>query len=662
MNNFFMKKTGSLAFLIIGFLFQLMILQNCTHSTQLETVHHYLSLENIDSLSSSTYTSQLARFNLPISGDIVELQLHLEGQDTGTCTVHLYGHEGGISKPPYKRELMPTATIHKTKFGYELVNLPLPDSIFLGGQQFFVEIDSFTGQFNVIVDTTPSEAPCSGKDSGTFYPTYLNGSGKNHRLGLSVKIKSQSSPPIFEDITSSVGLPLNYPNRSIAWGDVNNDEWLDLLIGGNLFINRKGNFNKADKLLLVEKKLGIRGGFFIDMDNDRDQDILIFLGNTNYLFLNEGNEQFTRHALQLPPLIDPRGVSIADINGDQLPDMVVAQLWSKYPKPLPNYLFLNNGALGFVDISNRLYPNGNSQIRRSRGSQFTDYDLDGDQDLFIVNYFLEADEFYENDGEGNFKIISAPFTKDKRNSRANHGTGIDWYDYDNDGDFDLLLPHLAHPKTIKRYGHQTTTIFRNDLGKFTDLKDNHGIAFEETHAGAAFGDVNNDGLVDLVTTVFYPCRYISFYLQQEDHTFKLNTHVAGLANISTGNDACFVDYNNDGLLDLAMGKDNQFRLFKNVGGQKNNWIKIKAVGKTTNQLGIGAIVKIHTKQHIYTQEINAGRGQLMQKPAILHFGLNQEKRIKKVEVQWTKDNIEIFNNIYPNRLNVLQEGEGAKLQ
>ena len=632
---------------------------------QIDTIAYYKSIEG-KSLNNQKYHTITTRFTIDKPGHLTGLVIHTNSSETGSCLVHVYGHQGGTSKPTHKKELISPIIANKEKVGAEAIKVAFPSPIFLQNDQFFIKLDGFKGNFGISLDTSYLVDPCRGKDSGIFAPTQLNNRNENYYPSIDALIKYLPlDAPIFQDITTAVGIDSSIINHSIAWGDIDKDNWLDLLIGGYLYKNEKGQFKDITSQLAITNNASIKASAFIDIENDGDQDLLILDTQGSYLLINDGTGQFTKKQLAFPPLIDPSGLSIADINNDKLPDVVITQLWSRYPVPLPNYLFLNNGQLGFKDITKRLYPyhhkdsnfpTGRYKNRRSRGTQFVDFDLDGDQDLYITNYFLEKDEFYENDGMGNFKERPAPISKNSLN-KGNHGTGVDWYDFDNDGDFDLLLPQFAHARNINRLGQKGTQLFENDEGKFIPI-DSSGIAYEESHAGASFGDVNNDGLVDLVSTVFYPCRYIDFYLQQPDHTFKMSTAAAGLAKITTGNDACFVDYNNDGLLDLAMGKNNNFRLFKNVQSINNNWIKLSLRSQSKNYFGIGAIVKVHTDLGVYTQEMTAGRGQKMQKPSVLHFGLGTNDKIEQVEVFWDQDKVETYTGLTVNSSYFLLEQQG----
>jgi hypothetical protein len=351
-------------------------------------------------------------------------------------------------------------------------------------------------------------------------------------------------------------------------------------------------------------------------------------------------------------------------------------------------MLLNDKNNNFTDNTKLLYPDYDgtwnypneqwdpannivNRNRNSRGSQFVDFDNDGDLDLYVANYFLQWDEFYRNNGNGTFTDIIAQKNIDVNKTGHNHGTGVDWYDYDNDGDMDLLLSQFAHPRFLKDYDHRPLTIYKNDGApnySFTDTYDatnfssKIGIGYEETYAGSAWGDANNDGLSDFVATTYYGCRFIDFYQQNDDHTFSNQTFDFGLEGISTGDDACWVDFDNDGKLDLAMSDGRKFRLFKNYYDLNFDWLEVDLKGKAGQESYIvGARVKVHTNNGIFTQEVSLGRGQKMQKPFRLHFGLGRLAEISKVEVRWPgTTNYEEFYSIQPNKIVTLVQDKGGQ--
>jgi len=445
-------------------------------------------------------------------------------------------------------------------------------------------------------------------------------------------------------------------------------------------MNRGGTFQQVTLHPEPASKNYIKRSLFIDMNNDSHWDIILFGGSNSWLYLNDGLGNFKKFSLSIPAVTFLQAFSVSDINQDGFPDLVLAQLWDEYPVPKPNYLFLNNGALDFENVTTRLYPESDelynfpdgvpcdenirltkipnkNRNRRSRGTQFIDYDQDGDDDLYIANYFLETDEFYENNGQGFFTAIPAPKPLLQSDSMSNHGTGVSWYDFDNDGDFDVLIPQLAHPRNILKYDHRGTTLYENENGNFNDVTAASGIQFEETHAGANFGDFNNDGLVDLITTVYYGCRFVDMYLQQADHSFQLNTIQSGFDKLSNGTDVNYVDYNNDGNLDVAFAKEGNFRLYKNVIPSSNNWLKLNVRCTSRNHFGIGSIVKVYSGDQVYTQEVGLGKGQGMQSPSTLHFGLGASNTVDRVELLIGNDIISVVENLEANKTYLLTEGQ-----
>jgi hypothetical protein len=364
------------------------------------------------------------------------------------------------------------------------------------------------------------------------------------------------------------------------------------------------------------------------------------------------------------------------------------EIWISFFLDLTHRFFYNTGGNDFTDNTTVIYPDYDGtwnwpsrgwdpsnyvveRNRNSRGSQWVDFDNDGDLDLYIANYFLQKDEFYENDGNGGFTDICSLKGIDRNNTGSNHGTGVDWYDYNNDGNIDLLLPQFAHPRYIADYDHRGTAIYKNNgapdytftdvvgqYNNFVGLKSDIGLELEETHAGGAWGDVNNDGLADFLMTVFYGCRYIDLYIQQENNRFALETYKYGLSGINTGTDLVWLDYDNDGRLDLAGAISGKFRLFKNSKYNSRRWIELDLSSASTNTYAIGARASVYVNGKCYMQEVCAGRGQKMQKPYRLHFGLNFQAVVDSVVVRWpgSPSDLDSYYNLETNTIYNLKEG------
>lgn len=639
----------------------------------------------------------MARFDLNEAIQVHKIRLYMEGSGNGILGI--FGHEGGSAFGEVEEDLITPISFSKTQASDPFIDITIPEEVTLYNKQFFVKIDLRGSNLRLMRDTEVQSPYCESSDGGNFHPTVLAVNGSHpfydhvwQVLNTALMVDVYYTPitpsleKTFEPYTEELGFPLNMSSRTMAWGDYNGDGFLDLLVRGRLFENRGG-----DSFVEVTQELNIhgnaRGNAMVDFNNDGLLDIILF-HTQNHLYINQGDGTFSHHILDIPSFPSLSSFSFADLNNDGFPDLFVGQLWGAYPVPLPNYLFFNDGNLGLIDQTQKLYPeyngvdnfpsgivcdpnnsstflSGRNQNRRSRGSQFVDYNNDGHLDLYVTNYFLERDELYENDGQGNFKpVINQTGIDINTGGGSNHGTGVDWADYNNDGNMDLLLPRLAHPWGVKRFNHQGTVIYNNQgppsFG-FTQLEGAEtGIEFEETHAGATWGDVDNDGLLDMVITTYYGCRYVNLYKQKTDHSFENVTFASGLDRVVTGEDAVFVDFNNDGKLDLCLGERNQFRIYKNIANDIGNSVQFDLIGSKSNSAGIGARVIVSTTQGTYTQEVSCGRGQRMQKPSRLFFGLGSEEVILGVEVKWPSGKTVQYGKMTSNSIYSLHEEGGIE--
>ncbi len=230
------------------------------------------------------------------------------------------------------------------------------------------------------------------------------------------------------------------------------------------------------------------------------------------------------------------------------------------------------GDLALTDISSALdfshQTNGGEGLA---GAAWIDYDADNDLDLFLVNGMGHAPALFANDGAGNFTNVTVAAGLDYTSG----GLAVVAGDLDNDGFPDLLVTGEGGMMGI---GQTPTKLFHNQGdGTFADISATAGVPGPETTGGAAFGDINNDGLLDIfITAIGSLSQQVqhrnALYLNNGDMTFTDISHAAG---IDTDLGACavtFTDYNGDGLQDILVANCNDvffdttpFELFQNNG-------------------------------------------------------------------------------------------------
>ncbi len=656
----------------------------------------------------STYPKQIARFEPQGPASIKSIIVTLSGTKGGTALLQMFGHEGGTVHPQLQANLFPPVTITKTTDADdERIEVLLTGlNIRVENNQFFVAISNMVNtNLRVGLDTLSPSCKADPQRGGEFlFLTAENAQGKRALQGtrsfaIDVVLEYDPLPssPWFVNVVEAANIKSgNKTDENVAIGNINLDSHLDMLVGNKLFLNNgNGTFTNINNTANIDYAVNPAANMFIDMDNDGWDDILFLSHNAaqNYLYRNNGDNTYTQQQLNgLPNFKSITSFSIADINTDGYPDIFIGQLWQPYGTPTPNFLLINTRNLGFTDETYRL---GGNTLGFSRGSQWVDYDNDGDLDLYVANYAASLDRptsydnFFRNNGDGSFDNIinQTPIDNNKGTLFYNMSTGCDWADYDNDGDMDLLHSNFSHPRNMPPVQYQApwgsdgsnitvkedtrmTTLFANDGAAnytFTDMVGQVsekagqlspiGLQLEETHANAAFGDLNNDGLMDIITTTYYECNFNDVYIQQPDNTFALKTFHYGLNKVNGGENPTFVDYDNDGKLDVIIGNGYNFRFYKNNTPHSGNFVSIELRATTGNKNAIGARVCIWAGGKRYMQDVNAGRGIKSQKPCRLFFGLGQHTKIDSAVVRWhNKPNTERFTNITINKLNYLSEG------
>jgi hypothetical protein len=243
-----------------------------------------------------------------------------------------------------------------------------------------------------------------------------------------------------------------------------------------------------------------------------------------------------------------------------------------------------------------------------------DFDLDGDEDLFVTNIAGETSVLYLNDGHGNFEDVRAR-TGLARLTAAFTGFGTDWFDYDNDGWPDLFIANGAVNIVEAQRGQSspfrmTNQLFHNLEGRrFEDASALGGPAFAraEISRGAAFGDIDNDGDVDI----------------------------------------------------LVSTNGGPVRLLLNQSSAANHWLEIRLDQRPGNRFGIGALIDIERAgQPPLRRRVRTDGSYLSASDVRVHFGLGSSAAIDAVTVQWPEGGRERWTGVTADKAVTLRRGTG----
>jgi hypothetical protein len=403
--------------------------------------------------------------------------------------------------------------------------------------------------------------------------------------------------PAFTDVTERVGLD-GISARRVAWGDVDRDGDADLLADGHTLLRNDGRdgFTDVSSLwgLAATGARGAAGGVFADYDNDGDLDLYSAGSGTrgDRLWRNEGAS-----FINVTPVIgDPtddwpsEGAAWLDYDSDGLIDLYVAN----FEKPntetdgvrgvgYPDRLYRNDGygRMSLLDpAAAGLVPPFGENLA-GRGVSVADYDTDGDQDIFVSDYRLQENLLWRNNGDGTFTDNARPAGAAGWEVEGwfGHTIGSAWGDVDNDGDLDLFSANLAHPRY--EYFSNKSMLLISERGadgpRFTDQRQKWGIKYAETHSDPLFFDCNNDGFLDLyITCIYENCRSY-LYLNDGHGKFHDVTYLAGAGVLDGWGVAC-ADFDNDGDLDLACGSGGGIVLLRNDTPVPGAWLEVQCEG------------------------------------------------------------------------------------
>ncbi|UCF38274.1 MAG: CRTAC1 family protein [Acidobacteriota bacterium] len=445
----------------------------------------------------------------------------------------------------------------------------------------------------------------------------------------------------------------------------------------------------------ITARSGLRGKLYgtgvavADYDNDGDPDIFVGGIGSNVLYRNEGAGKFTDVTTEMG--VSGSGwtssVAFVDYNHDGFLDLIVGRYL--------DWDFDKNIYCGETEVRAYCHPENFGEIspllyRTDQGKRFidateesgvsnypgkalgvgiADINRDGLIDIFISNDGMEQ-FLLENQGDGTFEevaLFSGVAMDQNGNSFA--GMGVDVADYDNDGLADIVVTNLSN---------EAYALYQNEGNEsFVYVSDTSGlsqITLLYAGWGVRFIDFDNDGWRDLFIIqghVLDTIEITSPHLKYAQPPFLLrNLEGKSFENVSASSGEVFSvdfvgrglatgDLDNDGDLDVVVSNlDSPAVIFRNDGGNRQNWIQIRTVGTRSNRDGIGAEVQIETRsgQRQYATVTTTSSYQSSSHPR-LHFGLGEETEVGKLEIHWPSGIRQTLTGLKANQLIVVEESE-----
>ena len=446
--------------------------------------------------------------------------------------------------------------------------------------------------------------------------------------------------------------------------------------------------NETNNILNPSNRLTYSGApvAVVDLNNDGYDDI-VRLNGTDTLIIdyNQPSGYFTTYNYGLVSQSSVWAIAIADFNGDSIQDIMVGSYVAI--RLLPG---INGGnAYGPAQTISTNYI-------FSQGINFADIDVDGDIDIFACNDVGES-HIYLNDGQGNFtqSFNTIDMSTNPVSDKSGNYASI-WTDYDNDGDLDLYITKCRQGVTDPNDGRRINQLFQNDgQGNYTEVANQAGLRMGAQSWVTDFGDIDNDG--DFDAFIMHHDVPSQLMLNQNG-TFIDITSIAGLGQISFAGIQClFRDFNNDGYVDL-LTTGGQHRMFVNNGNNtftedingfvdQSNWmlscgvgdldrdgyldvvgtygnlynypnsksdkvwinqdtgnhyLRVSLEGDASNFRGIGAKITIDGPWGTQVREVRSGEGYGIMNSYIQHFGLGSQTVVDSINVEWpdgTKDQI-----------------------
>lgn len=403
-------------------------------------------------------------------------------------------------------------------------------------------------------------------------------------------------------------------------------------------------------------------GELIAADFNNDGFVDLFSWSNFKLYQNIDGKKFVPFDLPELPTSVSLGACWADFNRDGYIDLYVGG-YEDWGKGITYPdLFLMNEKGAAFRLART-----DSQFR-ARGVTACDYDLDGDPDIYVSNYRLQPNLLWVNDGAGNFEnkapTLNAVATSDKFG--GGHSIGAAWGDFDNDGLLDLFAGNFAHRDSR---GNQPQSRFLKNLGSgkgytFED-RGTSGVFYQESYASPTVGDFDNDGNLDLFFTTVYGTA--SFGKKNNAVLYKNQTNFKFSDVTADNNLENLPPTYQAAWADYDRDGDLDLitanKLYQNQL-ENRDWLKVLVHGNGTdlNRSAVSTVVKVIAGKNVFARAVEAGTGQGNQNEMTLHFGLGNADTPVSIEIMGPNQKSQTFRAVDFNRLVTIQQLENGTFE
>ena len=461
-------------------------------------------------------------------------------------------------------------------------------------------------------------------------PRYWNRLYKNNRNGT------------FTDVTEKAGLQGRLYGMGVGTGDYDNDGNMDLLVtnlGGNVLYHNNGDGTFTD----VTAKAGVggsgwcTGACFVDYDRDGHLDLIVsryvewdfssdiycgehkpgyraychpdqFNAITHLVFHNNGDGTFTDVSKKCGIATSPGkglGIAVSDFDGDGWPDIFIAN------DSVAEQLFRNkhDGRFEEVALVAGLAYDQNGHVFAGMGADFGDYENSGWPSVFVNALANQKYKLFRND-KGTFDDITDSIGLGA-STMSHSGWGVKWIDYDNDGWLDLfvaqghVMDNIQLTEPTLRY-LEPPLLLRNEQGHFSSVPQQSNPVFMTPLAarGAAFGDLDNDGLIDIA-----------------------------------------INCNNGHAI-----------ILHNRGGNGNHWLMLNLIGTSSNRDAIGCKIRLVADNgQQQTRFVSTAGSYISASDKRAHFGLGSSKKLRLVEITWPSGLVQLLEAVAVDQILTVKE-------